>query len=117
MALDLPGREQFWSIFPDIFLQLESKGKTEQSRTVEVGRRVVDLSLFLEKLKEGCHSCGSPLDGTVIHQERIYGLASLLSIPCPKCRKMNKIPTGKQHRAEQERGLAPFDVNNLRRLL
>ena len=24
---------------------------------------------------------------------------------------MNKIPTGKQHRAEQERGLAPFDVN------
>lgn len=78
---------------------------------LEIGRRVVDVSFFLEALRKGCSRCGIQLCSDKIEKERTYGLASLLTIRCEKCGRRNNVPTGKQQRREGQPGVPPFDVN------
>ena len=77
----------------------------------QIGRRVVDVSLLMNKLSSGCVRCNTPLDGRRVVKERVYGMASLLSIDCVKCGKVNTVTTGKQHSEFGQRGIGPFDVN------
>lgn len=72
---------------------------------------MIDLSLFISKLSSGCVKCKTPLDGRRITKERVYGLASLLSVECVKCEKVNTITTGSQLAQPGQRGVAPFDIN------
>ncbi|XP_062603897.1 uncharacterized protein LOC134265692 isoform X2 [Saccostrea cucullata] len=76
----------------------------------ESGRRVVELKLLAEGLKE-CVFCKEPLHLSSCTGEKKYGLASILYINCLKCSNTNSVPTGKRHNTNGKGPARCFDIN------
>lgn len=76
----------------------------------EVGRRVVELKLLAEGLKE-CIFCKEPLSLISCAGEKKYGLASILYVACRKCGTTNSVPTGKRHSTSGKGPARCFDIN------
>ena len=64
-----------------------------------VGRRVVDLGILADGLKQ-CGLCGQPLHLNNCVGERKFGLAHVLLVKCtfPECGLLNDVPTGTKHK-------------------
>lgn len=76
----------------------------------EVGRRVVELKLLAEGLKE-CIFCKEPLCLNSCTGEKKYGLASILYVACRECGNTNSVPTGKRHIINGKGPARCFDIN------
>ena len=91
----------------------EDEGKRDEIGGWTEGRRVVELQILAEGLKE-CRWCKSQLHLINCVNETLYGLGSILYIECQECKNLNSVPTGKRHSASLD-GDGPrkcFDVNS-----
>ena len=90
--------------------QTEEKEQTEKREEFQPaswrdGRRIVELGLLADRLKEcRLRRCRQPLHLSDVTSETIYGLGSILHIRCRHCGKDNLVPTGKRHRATGDKG-------------
>ena len=98
--------------------QTEEKEQTEKREEFQPasrrdGRRIVELGLLADRLKEcRLRRCRQPLHLSDVTSETIYGLGSILHIRCRHCGKDNLVPTGKRHRATGDKGPKRcFDAN------
>jgi hypothetical protein len=87
-----------------------STDKTDNENSWRHGRRIVELGILADNLKE-CYHCKNRLSLCDILKETIQGLGSLLTIQCDSCLKLNQIPTGKRHGTKGNNNKKCFDVN------
>ena len=77
------------------------------------GRRIVELGVLADQLKEGCLECKTVLNLFNTEEETIRGLGSILYVRCEECHRLNGIKTGKTHRSPHEKdvGRPIWDIN------
>ena len=77
------------------------------------GRRIVELGVLADQLKEGCLECKTVLNLFNTEEETIRGLGSILYIRCEECHQLNGIKTGKTHRSPHKKdvGRPIWDIN------
>ena len=77
-----------------------------------LGRRAVHMRGLAEGLSECQNSnCKQPLVLLDCIKEKIFGLASVLSIPCRDCKFISTIDTDTRMEIGQQRGPRPFSSN------
>ena len=82
------------------------------STTWREGRRVVDLGILADALKQ-CTSCCQPLHLSSTVGETQQGLGGYLHVMCTNndCGEKNYVPYGKRHKAPGTSKTMAFDVN------
>eukprot|EP00117_Sycon_ciliatum_P037279 scpid98556/ scgid27918/ len=76
-------------------LSSESEVDGESGESVIAGRRIVDISLLVERCRRGCCSCKTVLNLVDIVSEQRSGLASIFRVKCSSCRTENLVQTSK----------------------
>ena len=69
-------------------------GRPVKKPVVE-GCRIIDLEYLIIQLQKGCAKCSSKLDICDIEKEYLEGYASILSICCSSCGRLNEVYTSR----------------------
>lgn len=110
VPMEVEGTETSTDRIDDEMIE-EAQASTQEESTWKDGRRIVEIGYLAEQL-EHCANCEKSLHLVDCNDERIYGLGSILYVQCRHCPHVNKLYTGKRHRAPgKTRGMQIWDVN------